>query len=145
MKALAPWTGFEGLRKEMERFFDRVGDWEFPELRPGGEWSPKVDFSETKDAYVVKAEIPGIDAKDIEVALDAQALSIKGEKKQEKEHKDEQFYRTERSHGVFVRTIRLPGTVDGGKVTASFKNGLLTVTLPKAPGAKGAVIPIKAE
>ena len=71
--------------------------------------------------------------------------AIKGEKKQEKEHKDEQFYRIERSHGVFVRTIRLPGTVDGGKVTASFKNGLLTVTLPKAPGTKGAVIPVKSE
>ena len=145
MKALAPWTGFESFRKEMERFFDRFGDWELPDMRPPGEWSPKVDFSETKDGYVVKAEIPGMELKYIEVSVENQALTIKGEKKQEKEQKDEQFYRMERSHGVFVRTIRLPGMVDGGKVTAGFKNGLLTVRLAKAPGAKGTVIPVKSE
>ena len=145
MKALAPWTGFESLKKDMDRFFERFGGWEWPELQPFGEWSPKLDFSETKDAFVVKAEIPGIEPKEIEVTLEGQMLTVKGEKKQEKEEKDEQYYRVERSYGSFMRSVRLPATVDGSKVTAAFKNGVLTVTLPKAPGAKGNVIPVKAE
>ncbi len=145
MKALAPWTGFEGFKKEMDRFFDRFGGWEWPELPAFGEWSPRLDFSETKDAFVVKAEIPGIEPKEIEVSLEGQMLTVKGEKKQEKEEKDEQYYRVERSYGSFMRSVRLPAAVDGSKVTAAFKNGVLTVTLPKAPGAKGNVIPVKAE
>jgi HSP20 family protein len=90
-------------------------------------------------------EIPGMEPGDIHVALDNQVLTIKGEKRHEKESKDEHYYRTERSYGAFARTVRLPAAVDGSKVTAGFKNGLLTVTLPKAPGAKGTQIPVKAE
>ncbi len=145
MRALTPWTGFGSLRKEMDRFFDRFGDWEMPELRPFGEWSPVLDFSETKDAFVVNAEIPGIEPKEISVSLESQMLTIKGEKKQQKEEKEEQYYRAERSYGAFMRSVRLPAAVDGSKVTASFKNGLLTVTLPKAPGTKGTMIPVKTE
>ena len=145
MRALTPWTGFEGLKKEMDRFFDRFGDREWPELRPLGEWSPKLDFSETKEAFVMKGEIPGVEPKEIEVSLEGQMLTIKGEKRQEKEEKDEQHYRMERSYGSFVRSVQLPAAVDGSKVTAAFKNGVLTVTLPKAPGAKGNLIPVKAE
>lgn len=145
MRALMPFSGFPSLRKEMERIFDRFGDWELPELRPFGEWAPSLDLSETKDAFVVKAEIPGIEPKEIEVSLDSQMLTIKGEKKQEKEQKDEQFYRMERAYGAFMRSVRLPAAVDASKVSAAFKNGLLTVTLPKAPGAKGTFIPVKSE
>jgi HSP20 family protein len=86
-----------------------------------------------------------MDSQDIELSLRENTLTIKGEKKQEKEEKDEHIYRAERSYGAFARVIRLPVSVDGGKATASFKNGLLTVTLAKAPAAKGSVIPIKAE
>jgi len=145
MRALMPLSGFPSLRKEMERFFDRFGDWEFPELRALGEWTPSLDLSETKDAFVVKAEIPGIEPKEIQVSLESQMLTIKGEKKQEKEEKDEQYYRVERGYGAFMRSVRLPAPVDGGKVAATFKNGLLTVTLPKAPELKGTFIPIKTE
>jgi HSP20 family protein len=145
MRALAPWTGFASLRKEMDRLFERVGDWDLPEMRTFGDWTPSLDISETKDALTVKAEIPGIDSKDISVSLDGQVLTIKGEKKHEKEEKDEQYYRTERAYGAFARTVRLPTSVDASKVTASYKNGLLTVTMPKAPGAKGNLIPVKAE
>ncbi len=145
MRALTPFSGFPSLRKEMERFFDRFGDWEFPELRPFGEWAPSLDLSETKEAFVVKAEIPGIEPKEIQVTLDNQMLTLKGEKKHDKEEKDEQFYRVERAYGAFARSVRLPAPVDGSKVTAAFKNGLLTVTLPKAPEAKGTFIPVKAE
>jgi len=145
MRGLMPLSGFPSLRKEMERFFDRFGDWEFPELRALGEWTPSLDLSETREAFVVKAEIPGIEPKEIQVSLENQMLTIKGEKKQEKEEKDEQYYRMERGYGAFMRSVRLPAPVDGGKVAAAFKNGLLTVTLPKAPESKGNFIPIKTE
>jgi HSP20 family protein len=145
MRALAPWTGFGSVRKEMDRLFERLGDWDLPEMRTLGDWAPTLDFSENKDSFVVKAEIPGIDSRDISVSLENQMLTIKGEKKHEKEEKDEQYYRMERNYGAFARTVRLPAAVDGSKVTAAFKNGLLTVTLPKAPGAKGSTIPVKAE
>jgi HSP20 family protein len=138
------------LRKEMDRLFDRFWEEEewpwLPSLR--GEWAPALDIAETKDALVVKAEIAGIEPKEMTVALQDQVLTIKGEKKQEKQEKqakDEHYHRTERSYGAFARSVRLPVPVDGSKVTATFKNGLLTITLPKAPGAKGTPIPIKVE
>ena len=146
MRALAPWTGLTTLQKEIDRLFERFWEprWdEFPAL--AGEWTPSLDLSETKDALVVKAEIPGIDPKEIEVSLQDQVLTIKGEKRQEKEEKDEHYFRMERSYGGFVRSIRLPVPVDGSKVSATFKNGLLTVKLPKTPAAKGTTIPVKAE
>jgi HSP20 family protein len=145
MKALTPWTGMSSLKKELDRLFDRVWEGDFPDWPSFGEWSPKLDVTDTKDALVVKAEVPGIDPKEIEVTLQEQVLSIKGEKKEEKEEKDERRYRAERSYGAFARAIRLPVPVEAGKVTAAFKNGVLTVTLPKGAAAMGATIPIKAE
>jgi HSP20 family protein len=147
MRMLAPWPGLGNVRKDMERLFERMGmaDWDLPEVRTLGDFTPTVDFSETKDAFVVKVEIPGIEPQDISVSLENQMLTIKGEKKHEKEEKEAQYYRMERSYGAFARTVRLPAAVDGSKVTAGFKNGLLTVDLPKAPEAKGSTIPVKAE
>jgi HSP20 family protein len=146
MKALAPWTGLTTLQKEIDRLFERFWEPKWDEFPPlGGEWTPSLDLSETKDALVVKAEIPGIEPKEIEVSLQEQVLTIKGEKRQEKEEKDEHYFRMERSYGGFVRSIRLPVPVDGSKVSATFKNGLLTVRLPKTPAAKGTTIPVKAE
>jgi HSP20 family protein len=145
MKALTPWTGMTALKKELDQLFDRVWEGDLPDWPSFGEWSPKLDVTDTKDALVVKAEVPGIDPKEIEVTLQEQILSIKGEKKEEKEEKDERRYRAERSYGAFARAVRLPIAVEAGKVTAAFKNGVLTVTLPKGPAAKGATIPIKAE
>jgi HSP20 family protein len=145
MRALAPWTGFGSLKKEMDRLFEKVGDWDPPEMRAFGDWLPTLDVAETKDAFVVKAEVPGMDSKDIAVSLEGQTLTIKGEKKHDEEEKTEQFYRAERAYGAFGRAVRLPVTVDGSKVTAGYKNGVLTITMPKAPGAKGNMIPVKAE
>jgi HSP20 family protein len=128
----------------MERLLDRFVEPRWEEFDAGGEWQPRVDLSETKDAVVVKAEIPGVEQKDIQVTLQGEMLTIKGEKQQQKEEKDEHYHRVERSYGAFARSFRLPGTVDGAKVTAAFKDGVLTVTLPKAASAKGTTIPIKA-
>lgn len=145
MRALTPWTGLSTMKREMDRLFDRFWEGDLSQLPSMGEWAPALDVSETKDAVMVKAEVPGMDPKEIQLSLQDQFLTLKGEKKQEKEEKDEHYYRAERSYGAFVRTVRLPATVDGSKVTAGFKNGLLTVSFPKAPTAKGTTIPIKAE
>jgi HSP20 family protein len=144
MRALTPWTGFTTFKREMDRLFDRFGELEFPELPFATEWSPTLDVLETKDALVIKAEIPGIEPKDIQVVLQDQVLTIKGEKKAEREEKEEHHYRKERACGAFARSVRLPVPVDSGKVEATFKNGLLTITLPKTAAAKGTTIPIKA-
>lgn len=145
MRALMPFMGMPSLKQEMEKFFERFADFKLDELASTGEWAPSMDVSETKDAFVVKAEVPGMDPKDIQISLQEQLLTVKGEKQQEKEEKEERYYRMERSYGTFTRSVRLPVAVDGTKVTAAFKNGLLTVTLPKTPAAKGTTIPIKAE
>jgi HSP20 family protein len=125
-----------------DRFFDTGPGWE--PLEVGGEWAPKLDLSETKEAFVVRAEVPGVEQKDIQVSLQNELLTIKGEKTQEKEEKDEHYHRMERAYGAFARALRLPAAVDASKVAASFKDGVLVVTLPKTPAAKGTTIPIKA-
>ena len=106
---------------------------------------PQAVVSETKDAIVVKAEIPGVEQKDINVSLQDQVLTIKGETRFEKEERDEKYHRVERSWGTFARAFRMPVAVLGEKVAATFKDGTLTVTLPKAPEAKGTTIPVKGE
>jgi HSP20 family protein len=144
MRALTPWTGMGLFKDEMERMFDRFLEPRWGVLEAVGEWTPRLDFSETKDAYVVKLEVPGVEQKEINVSLQDGLLTVKGERTRETEAKDEKFHRLERAWGAFTRTLRLPGPVDGEKTTATFKDGLLTVTLPKTAAAKGSVIPVKA-
>ena len=145
MRALMPWAGMTGLKKDVDRMFDRFFEDKWDEMPRLGDWAPSMDISETKESLVAKLEAPGMEQNDIEISLQENLLTIKGEKRQEKEEADERYHRVERSYGAFSRTVRLPVAVDGSKVTATFKNGLLTVTLPKTPAAKGTTIPIKAE
>lgn len=146
MAEIAPFRGMPRFRQEIDRLFDRFlepqGWLELPSL---GQWVPSMDVSENKDAFVVKMEVPGMESGDIQVSIQDNTLTVRGEKKQEKEQKDEKFHRVERSYGAFERTVRLPSGVDGGKITATFKNGVLTATLPKTLAAKGTTIPVKAE
>ena len=130
----------------MERFLDRFAEpvWE-PFEMVAGDWAPKLDVSETKEAMVVTAEMPGVDPKEIEIALTGDLLTLKGEKEKETVEKEERYHRVERTYGAFLRSVRLPMAVDGSKVTATFKNGVLIVTLPKTPASKGTMIPVKAE
>jgi HSP20 family protein len=144
MRALMPRKGMDVLRNEMDRVFERFVEPRWLEFEPAGEWAPTVDVSETKDAVLVKAEIPGVDQKDIAVTLQDQVLTIKGEKHREKEEKDEKYHRVERTWGAFTRSFRMPMAVAGDKVTATFKDGTLTVMLPKAAEAKSTMIPVKA-
>jgi HSP20 family protein len=133
------------LKQELDRFFGPFGELKLDEFPGLGDWAPSMDVSETKEALLVKVDVPGLDPKDIQISLQEQYLTIKGEKRQEKEEKDQRYHRVERAYGSFARSIRLPVGVDGSKVTAVFKNGLLTVTLPKTVASKGTTIPIKAE
>ena len=110
-----------------------------------GEFSPKMDLEETEKEYRITAELPGMDEKDVEVLLTGNAITLKGEKKEEKEEKGKSSYHMERSYGSFQRTVPLPEGIDLKKVDADFKNGVLTVKLPKTMEAKtrNKKIPIK--
>ncbi|HMK44912.1 MAG TPA: Hsp20/alpha crystallin family protein [Dissulfurispiraceae bacterium] len=125
------------FRDEMNRLFDNF--FRGFDIEPfGGRiagFSPKIDVVETDAEIKVAAELPGMEEKDIDVSLTKDALSIRGEKKVEKEDKGKDFYRMERSYGSFSRTIPLPVEVDADKVLADFKKGVLTVTLPKSAKA----------
>ena len=102
-----------------------------------------MDVAETDDAVIVKAEVPGVDPKDIEVTLTGGVLTIKGEKREEKEEKGKRTHRIERAYGAFSRSIDLPEGVDPDNITAECKDGVLTVTLPKKPEAKARQIKVE--
>jgi HSP20 family protein len=140
MRALIPEGGLSTFRKEMDRFLDRF--WDGDEMPNIGAWTPDVDIVETKEELTIKAEVPGIEAKDLQVTLENGILTLRGEKRQETEQKEERLYRTERRYGSFTRSIRLPANVDAAKATAAFKNGVLTVVMPKTAEARGRAIPI---
>lgn len=145
---LTPWRPFKELttlRDEMDKMWNRFfGEW--PGMEPfKGEWAPSLDISETKDNIVVKAEVPGMDSKDIDISLANDVLTVKGEKKQEKEEKDENYHRVERSYGAFSRSIRLAREVQGDRIKATYKNGVLKITLPKSEEAKKKEVKIKVE
>lgn len=147
MRAIRPF-------EEMERLFDQFLrrnwarpwhlDWpalpevSLPELK-----APKVDVLDRESEVVVKAEIPGVDKKDIDISVGEDSVTIKGEtRKEEKEEKGD-YYRCEISSGSFSRTVALPAAVDGAKATASFKDGVLELTLPKIKATKRHKISVK--
>jgi len=141
-------TGKEmvSLRDEMDNLLNRFFDMDFPVSRRlfrDGEWAPRVDVIEGKGEITVKAEIPGCEAKDIEVKLDGRTLIISGEKKQEKEEKDENFHCVERTYGSFYRMVKLPGEVDSENIDATYKKGVLKLTLKKTREAEAKRIEIK--
>ena len=146
MSSLIPWRGeMDRLRNEMERLYDRFFDLRpFRRLTEEGEWMPSVDVSETAKEIIVNAEIPGVEAKDIDVNLDGNILTIKGERKREQEEKEENFHRIERSYGSFYRSLQLPSEVDGEKIKASYRKGVLRITLPKIKKEAGKKIEISA-
>jgi HSP20 family protein len=103
-------------------------------------WGPKLDISEGRKNIIVKAEIPGIEAKDLDITIDGRRLNIRGEKKQEQTEEEETYYRIERSYGYFNRTIELPAEADPDKVDASYKNGILKIKLRKTKSSETKII-----
>ena len=142
-----PFKDIEEARGEMDRLWDtflfgRPKTSGFPEE---GEWQLAIDMAETERELVVNVEIPGMDPKDIDVSLAEGTLFIKGEKKQEAEEKEADYHPIERSYGTFIRSIPLPAEVQSEKISASYKNGVLTVILPKSEGTQKREIKVKVE
>lgn len=133
------------LRMDVDSLFERFFDgWPFSYSQKNGEWIPSVDVSETGKEVIVKAEVPGMDPKDIDISIHDGLLAIHGERKMEHEDKDENFCRVERSYGSFSRAIRLPSEVDSEKVEATYKNGVLKIHLPKTEKESVKKIEVKA-
>ena len=136
---LVPWRPFRALGSfygEMDRLRER---WfgERPLVKALTEkWLPSVDISETKDDFIVKAELPGLEAKDVNVSISGDLLIIKGEKKKDEEEKDEHHYIVERYSGSFQRVFQLPAAVKSDKLVETFEKGVLKMTLPKVEETK---------
>jgi HSP20 family protein len=151
-----PWQPFSELTRwegDMDRMFENFLGRRLRPLWTERWWpvagmemaAPTVDLYDEKDDIVVKAELPGLEKDDIEVNLTEDRLTIKGEKKKEEEIKKENYYRSERSYGSFVRTLELPTEVQTDKVKAAFKNGVLEIRLPKTEEAKKKEIKVKVD
>jgi len=121
------------LPDEIERFFSDFG---LDTRASDTVWSPSVDLAENDDSYEVKAEIPGMKREDIKVSYRDDVLTLTGEKKQEKENKDKNYHRIERAYGRFERSFWLPKEVKADEIKAQYKNGVLSISIPKAEEVK---------
>ena len=127
---------FLDLQNEMNRVFSDFFEHPlFESISPMGDFTPRVDISESDKNIMLTVELPGMEAKDIDISLNQDTLTISGEKKTETEKKGKRFYRLERSYGSFRRSIPLPVEVEQDQVEAAFKRGVLTINLPKSPAA----------
>jgi HSP20 family protein len=158
LRRLGEDRGFDTVRNEMEalhRSIDRLFADAWSGQRPpsllSDAWArgalvPRLDVTEDAKAFHVTVELPGMTDKDVAVSVADRLLCIRGEKKEEAEQKDKEVFRQERAYGSFRRDIELPGDVDSGKIEATFKNGVLTIDLPKTQEAQARVkqIPVKA-
>jgi HSP20 family protein len=144
--AIVKWESFRDLlttQREFNRLLREAFSPVFGETEVSTRsWAPPVDIYETEDAIVLKAELPGIDPKDVEIRVENNTLYLKGERKSEKEVKEQNYHRVERSYGSFARSFSLPSSIDAEKVKAEYKDGLLTLTMPKREEAKPKTIKI---
>ena len=131
------------MQREMNRMFDGLfrGGWQDEDL--SGAWSPAVDIAEAAENYTVKVELPGVSKDDVKITMRDNVLTIRGEKKQEKETKEANYQRVERTYGSFSRSFTLPTGVKAGEVDATYKDGILSIALPKAEEAKPKQIEVK--
>jgi HSP20 family protein len=113
-------------------------------ISTAGDWAPAVDILETDREITIKAELPGIEGKDVSVSLENNVLTLKGERRTEREMYTENYHRMERAYGSFCRSFSIPAFIHEESVTAEFRNGLLTITLPKKASARGKTIEVNA-
>lgn len=142
-----PFKDIEKTRSEMDRLWDTFlfGRPNTSGLAEEDEWQPAIDVAETESELVINVEIPGMDPEDIDVSLSEGTLFIKGEKKPKAEEKEADYHLIERSYGTFIRSIPLPAEVQSDKISASYKNGILKITLPKSEETQKKEINIKIE
>ncbi len=130
-----PWNARNSLQDEIKQVFDRFvsEDGSDNSNVVTSQWAPRVDIREEADRFVILADIPGVDPKDIDVSMDKGILSIKGERAAEAKEETERYTRVERSHGLFYRRFALPDSADADGVKASGKHGVLEISIPKRP------------
>jgi len=147
----SPMKELETLRRDMERLFEDVLEpfgrrrWWLRRLSQRDVIVPNVEMYDRGNEIVVKAELPGVEKDDIDLTITKDSLTIKGETKKEEEVKEEDYYCSECTYGSFHRTLSLPVEIDAAKATASFKNGILKITLPKLEEAKAKEVKVKIE
>ena len=130
---------------DFDRVFDRMlQNWAGPASKQEFDWNPSIDVSESDEEIVVKAEVPGVSPEDIDISIDDNNLVISGEKKQESEEKDRNYYRVERSYGSFRRSLALPSGADVENIKASSRDGILSIVIPKSNDRKSRKIEIEA-
>jgi HSP20 family protein len=138
-----PMRGMDTVQNEMNQLFNSMfGSGSSRESRCEGCWQPEVDIIEDKDNFAVKLDIPGLEKEDIKVSVHENVLKVSGERKAEKEVEGKNYHRIERSSGAFSRSFSLPTAVDGQKIKANYKNGVLAIELPKVEEQKPKEIPI---
>ena len=148
---MIPWRKREGfsdlenIQHEMNRLFNTsLSRWVSDDRGLlESAWNPSIDIHESQDYIIVRADLPGVAKEDIDVAVNGDTLTIKGEKKQEKEEKDKEYIRSERFYGSFAKSVTLPCEIDTTKVDAQYKDGVLKLMLPKREEAKPKQIQIK--
>ncbi len=138
-------SDFFGIQREINRVFDNFvrGGVQADESFTTSYWTPAVDIAEQENEYIVKMELPGVNKDEVKISLESNILTIKGEKKQEKEEKKKNLHRVERSYGSFQRSFTLPTMVKSEKIAAIFNDGVLSISLPKAEEAKPKQIEVK--
>jgi HSP20 family protein len=132
-----PFRDLVSLREKMNRLFEETftSRGEEKDL-VAGTWTPSVDIYETENALILSAEVPGIDENDIEIKIEDNTLTLSGERKFEKETKEESYHRIERAYGSFYRSFTLPNYINQDKIEAHHENGVLKITMPKKPELK---------
>lgn len=139
-----PFRELQDVSQRLNSLFARPFDGGFGrEFLTVAEWSPAVDVSETDAEFVIKAELPEVKKEDVKVTMEDGVLTLTGERKQEKEEKGKRYHRIERSYGSFMRSFELPENVDTAKAKAEYKDGMLTLSLPKTEKAKAKSLEIK--
>jgi len=123
-----PWTMLEQIRRDMDRVYENRGE---AEPATASDWVPAVDIREDADCFIIHADVPGVDPKEIEVSAENGMLTIKGEREAEKKEQREGYKRIERTYGSFFRRFTLPDTADTDKISAKSRNGVLEIRIPK--------------
>ncbi len=147
---LIPWRPLREMEEMERRFEDIFGRSLIPEMwrrlqTEGRAWTPAIEVFEKEDKYVVKAELPGTKQEDLDISVTGDTLTIRGEKKAETEVKDENYICRESSYGSFHRSIGLPSNIDSQKIEASFEDGVLEISLPKAVEVKAKKVSVSAK
>jgi HSP20 family protein len=131
------------IHRDFNRLFDGLLRGGIQDDGSYGVWTPAVDITEQENEYQVRVELPGVNKDDVKITLESNILTIRGEKKQEKDVKEESMHRTERVYGSFQRSFTLPTTVQEKEIQATYKDGILLISLPKAEEAKPKQIEVK--